>query len=326
MRNKYVTRKNNEENVPDFLEATPKDIRASACFDLEAAFKAAFSNLKNCNIPHFNMGYKTKKSGNSFGIPKTALTIDKKSRKIIIYKRALGLSVRYSKDKKFKDLKEFGSDIRLFCKNKAWFILVPYKKKEIDLSEKNKTIALDPGVMTFQTGYSKDEVIKFQQSDKINILNNKKDKLHSLAKNKKIKYSSYRNSEKRINLRISNLIDDLHYKTIAHLQCHYDNILLPSFDSQEMVKKSKARKTNRMMLNLEHFKFKERLIEKCKNKKCDVRIVSEAFTSKTCTSCGHIKENLKCSVREIKCNNCSKTIDRDINGARNIYLKNFSLC
>ena len=53
-----------------------------------------------------------------------------------------------------------------------------------------------------------------------------------------------------------------------------------------------------------------------------VIIVNEAYTSKTCSACGLIHKIGSKSV--LKCE-CGLTIDRDLNGARGIFLKNLSL-
>ena len=51
-------------------------------------------------------------------------------------------------------------------------------------------------------------------------------------------------------------------------------------------------------------------------------IGTEEYTSKTCTNCLKINYNLG-SDKTFKCPNCSLIIDRDVNGARNILLKNW---
>lgn len=42
--------------------------------------------------------------------------------------------------------------------------------------------------------------------------------------------------------------------------------------------------------------------------------LSEAYTSKTCTNCGHLKEDLK-NKNHLKCPICKINIERDFNGA-----------
>ena len=41
-------------------------------------------------------------------------------------------------------------------------------------------------------------------------------------------------------------------------------------------------------------------------------------TSKTCSNCGHINNNLKLSDRTYNCSKCGMELDRDINAAINI--------
>ena len=69
-----------------------------------------------------------------------------------------------------------------------------------------------------------------------------------------------------------------------------------------------------------HYKFKQYIRTKSEEYDCKVHDVTEEYTSKTCTYCGHLGDVFV--EREKHCNNCKKTIDRDINGARNILLKN----
>jgi len=48
--------------------------------------------------------------------------------------------------------------------------------------------------------------------------------------------------------------------------------------------------------------------------------VSEEYTSKTCTKCGHVHRKLGGS-KIFKCPNCGHEIPRDFNGALGIFLK-----
>ncbi len=66
-----------------------------------------------------------------------------------------------------------------------------------------------------------------------------------------------------------------------------------------------------------HYNFRQHLFLKGKEYGCEV---TEEYTSKCCTSCGIISETYK--KRKKICTNCSYNIDRDINGSRNILLKN----
>jgi hypothetical protein len=79
-------------------------------------------------------------------------------------------------------------------------------------------------------------------------------------------------------------------------------------------------KTVRQMSFLSHYKFKQRLIAKAAVRGVKVLVVSEHYTSKTCGSCGRLKEDLG-SAKTFRCDHCAAVLDRDCNGARNILLR-----
>jgi putative transposase len=96
----------------------------------------------------------------------------------------------------------------------------------------------------------------------------------------------------------------------------------PHFESQEMVKKHKlCSNTNRHLMCLSHFTFKERLKTKCFEYNVHLKLVDESYTSKTCTQCGMLNQSLS-GKKIFECKKCEIKINRDVNGARNIYLKN----
>jgi len=87
-----------------------------------------------------------------------------------------------------------------------------------------------------------------------------------------------------------------------------------------MVQKLRS-KTARAMLSWGHYRFKEFLKFKGREYSCNVIEVNEAYTSKTCSKCGKL-QNIG-SKKIFRCK-CGLEIDRDLNGAKNIYLRNIS--
>ena len=75
---------------------------------------------------------------------------------------------------------------------------------------------------------------------------------------------------------------------------------------------------------LSHARFIERLKFKAGIYGTNVKIVKEDYTSKTCGGCGIQNKNL-CRSKTFVCGNCKAVIDRDLNGARNILIKNYKL-
>ena len=90
---------------------------------------------------------------------------------------------------------------------------------------------------------------------------------------------------------------------------------------KRMRKKKTLSKRTKFVLNmLSHYKFKQHLINKCDEYGCEINIVTEEYTSKCCSKCGILSENYTNRIKT--CISCGLKIDRDINGSRNILIKN----
>jgi putative transposase len=136
----------------------------------------------------------------------------------------------------------------------------------------------------------------------------------------------FRKAAMRARERIRNLVSDSYKKSAYFLACQYDMILLPKFETSKMVMRAHRRirsKTVRMMLTWAHYRFQTTLMNTAKRTGATVKIVDEAYTSKTCGKCGAIHNALGGS-KMFKCPvpNCGHVVDRDANGSRNILLRN----
>jgi putative transposase len=120
-------------------------------------------------------------------------------------------------------------------------------------------------------------------------------------------------------------ISDLHNRLAFELVSKYDVIFLPTFETKKMVSKKGERRirriTARNMLDLNHYKFKIKLKWYADKYGKHVVDVNESYTSKTKSWNGEIDETLH-SKKIIKGKNFF--VDRDINGARGIFLKNLT--
>jgi putative transposase len=97
------------------------------------------------------------------------------------------------------------------------------------------------------------------------------------------------------------------------------------------MKKTLRKMTNKRNMNkrqkfaqqmLSHYSFRQHLLHKAEEYGCMVEVVNESYTSLTCTNCGFISNNYDYRIKE--CAKCKFRIDRDINGARNILIKNIN--
>ena len=181
------------------------------------------------------------------------------------------------------------------------------------------------------------------------------------GKNKKNKRLRKHKIIKKINLqykKIKGIVNELHKKAALFLCRNYGIILIPKFETQkmvcdkvsiknkvktnyetikndndnkeELVKKLKEYKRRRRLngrvkfvLNqLSHYKFRQHLFSKAKEYGCLCVEVSEEYTSQLCSVCGNLDKNYSNRIK--KCKHCKSEINRDVNGARNILLKNIS--
>lgn len=214
-----------------------------------------------------------------------------------------------------------------------FYFCLPYKEEDSPFEKtekmpKKECVALDPGVRKFQTYYSpqgecgelcpglKEELM--ERYDKISQLQSKIDTniLNKKEKNK------IRRKIRRLFQKCRNIRENKHYGAIKYLNDNFKRILLPSFQTSKMCEKGDGkrkifRKTAKEMLSLGHYEFKQKCLFKLGNR---VSILGEAYTSKTCTLCGTLNTNLKGS-EVFSCDSCEGIFDRDVNGARNIFLK-----
>ena len=127
----------------------------------------------------------------------------------------------------------------------------------------------------------------------------------------------------RLRIRIRNLVDECHKQVANYLTSQYKVILLPTFETSQMVVKSKRKlhtKTARQMLTWGHYRFECHLKQAAKKRGVVVIDVNESYTSKTCTKCGYKHDKLGGS-KTFKCPNCGHVHDRDWGGARNIMIR-----
>jgi putative transposase len=214
---------------------------------------------------------------------------------------------------------------RIIKESGRWFVTIP---EEISIKKPDNqrlgAVALDPGVRTFISYYSSTCHGKLGESDfaRIYRLCSRIDK--AISKMAKADYRSKKRIRKavfRLRWKIRDLIDEIHHKIAYFLVTNFDTVYIPFFETSHMVTKLRS-KTSRAMLTWAHYRFKEFLKFKGKEYSCNVIEVGEEYTSKTCSYCGTI-HNIG-SRKIMKCS-CGANVDRDLNGARGIYIKNFTL-
>ena len=215
---------------------------------------------------------------------------------------------------------------RLSLRYGQYHLSVPYNEKLLPEHENQaRVVALDPGVRSFLTWYCADSVGKIGEGAffRIQRLCERLDDLLSrAAKSPSRRRRNMRRAANRMRLRIESLVQELHRQAARFLVDNFDVILLPGFETSEMVERGKRRirsKTVRNLLTLAHYRFKLFVRHKAAETGAILLDVSEAYTTKTVSWTGEMQENL--GGASVVVGQDGERMDRDHNGARGIYLR-----
>ena len=217
-------------------------------------------------------------------------------------------------------MKNVSSDFTVqYNQNTGRFVLFYVVKIPTIVSTKVKQVSLDPGIRTFLTGYSNDHCIKIAN----NLYNGVKTNLNKIDKinNSHIKPSIKKKRAKKQQTKITNKIDDLHWKTIKYLTDNYKDIAIGNMSTKQIGRGTLYKMVKRVASHMRLYVFKQRLKYKCSIKGVKYLETNEKYTSKFCSKCG-LGYNFNLGTSEIyNCRVCKNVIDRDINGAKNIIIK-----
>lgn len=297
-------------SMPAWADSVPYQIRSIAVRD--ACFAVMAAKRKYLLTGEYQeVSFKSKKQfRDSVYLPRIAIK-DKS-----FYTRYLGKHIKYA-----EPLPTLNYDCRVTHDHGKFYLCAPveFKPTQPD-NQRLGLVALDPGVRTFQTFYNYKLAGKIGENNfsRIYRLCNVLDKL--MSKRAKAKCKAKRRLSKaasRLREKIKNLVNEIHHKTANFLCNTFDVILLPTFETSQMVTKLRD-KTARAMLTWAHYRFKMFLKHKAKQLGAVVLDTNEAYTSKTCSACGRIQNIGSKKVMHCK---CGVSVDRDINGARGITLR-----
>lgn len=276
-------------------------------------YRSCLTNLKRGNIKYFRLRYlKMNKPRRIFKIEKLAVKENG------FHLNTFGEMKTDIDDFNFLENMHTVATIQ-YSQNK-FYLLLKYptdmkKKKEI----KDNVVAIDPGVRKFGVGYGNNKIIVLCQKSKKKIISILK-KIDNINNSSMINYKKNKYTKKKYAY-IYNMIDDMHWKTINYLTNNYKTIMIGNLSTKNIVEKELAPMTKRIANIYSLFQFKQKLKYKCKYLNISYKEVDEAYTSKTCSRCAKINDTLNGSEM-FECKNCKLFIDRDINGAINIFQRN----
>jgi putative transposase len=296
-----------QSNLPAWVKETPCHIRQNAIFDAHLAFYASpDARFRSCRDSSQAIKFNDSNFSSGSWYPRLTKGLTFKASEPIPRTCDQGTQLVFSKGR--------------------WFAVF-LEPVSMTPTEATAVIALDPGVRTFMTGFDGSRFLEFGSGDigRITRLCQHLDDLMSrIAKEpNRSKRRRMRQAAQRMRTKIRNLVDEAHKQIAHYLTRNYSLIFLPTFETSRMVAKAKRKirsKTARAMLTWAHYRFKLTLRHQAEITGTTVVDVTEEYTSKTCTHCGHVHSKLGGS-KMFRCPECGFTLSRDWNGAFGIFLK-----
>ena len=211
---------------------------------------------------------------------------------------------------------------RVVYDGKYWYLLFTYNVEEPSINLKDKSIGVDVGIKHLAVT-SDNEVLDNVDTTNLEI---KQKKLQRLISNKYRQNKSYKKTKNIVRLehklylvtrritnirennlhRISKFLVDKHYKTISFENLNIRGMLKNKRLAPKIRKQCWYKLMQYTRYKAEFYGEVFRQIGRFKP------------SSKTCSSCGSIKKDLKLSDRVYVCSKCGLILDRDLNAAINI--------
>lgn len=343
-----------EEIYKDTVKSCPYDVLTDEVRIFGSNLKSCFTNLKNANIKHFEIKKKLKQKSNYSLLISSRAVYDKGFYKTILEDiKDFKLNELPSHDcRLFYCCKS--STYTLMIPTKVTCEPLTNREDIVAIDPGEKKFIEFYGLKSY--GYIGKDIRKplLKLRDRISKYQKILDKTKINKSGNKLK--NRRHIKKKITKlqkKIKHIVKELHNQSANYLCKNYEKILIPKFETQKMIshkhksfkefktetinkgkteeerkqiaknliKKCRlSRKVKYVLNTLSHFSFRQHLTEKSVEHGCQLKIITEEFTSLTCTNCGHMSEVYNRRVKE--CEYCKNKIDRDLNGARNILLKN----
>ena len=294
----------------DWLKEINSQSLQSAIRNLDSAYKNFFN--KQNKFPRF----KTKYDKQSFKIPQNTLINEGK---LIIPKFKEGIKINLHR--------EIEGEILFATITKSttgkYFVSITCEVNYVPFDKTGSKIGVDTGI--------KDLAILSDGKtyENIKVLKSKLKKLKYQQRqlSKKQKGSNGRQKQKiKLSLtheKITNIRKDYLHKISTEIVKNHDIISVEDLSVKNMMKNHKlSQSLSDVSLGI----FYTMLEYKSKwNKKSFVRIDRFFPSSKTCSNCGWVYQDLKLSIREWTCSSCNEHHDRDLNAAKNILKQGINI-
>lgn len=197
-----------------------------------------------------------------------------------------------------------------------WFVSIQVEETIEPKEKKESVVGVDLGIKILAT------VSNGETFQNPRLLNKYLEKLQRRSRqlSRKVKGSKNRKKAQRklakLHFKIACIRRDLIHKITTYLTKTNSKIVIEDLNVSGMMKN---RKLSRAIADLGLFEFRRQLEYKGKWYGCEI-VVADRFypSSKKCSSCGRLKNDLTLADRLYECEGCNLVIDRDANASLNL--------
>ena len=297
-----LTQLKKDENYKWLKEINSQSLQSSLR-NLDTAYNKFFK--KQTKFPRF----KSKYNKQSFTIPQS-ISIEEGKLSIPKFKKGIKINLHRETNGKFL----FATISK--SANGKYYISITCKVQHKPFDKTGSKVGIDTGIKDLAI-LSDGKTYKNIKTLKNNL---KKLKFNQRQLSKKVKGSSSRNKQKQklatIHEKITNVRKDYLHKISTEIVKNHDIISVEDLAVKNMMKNHKlAQSFSDVSLGI----FYTILEYKANwNDKSFVKIDRFFPSSKTCSNCGWINQNLILSIRKWNCPSCNEQHDRDFNASQNI--------
>lgn len=311
-----------------WLNEVSANMLKQVTIDCSNAYKRWFKLIKQNNNIKGKPRYKSRKSKQNCPTRTDRMTFNGR----YVHLEKIGV-VKLSKVKIALDGKLMNA--RLSFDGLDYWLSFGVEYKDVQLEEKPKTepIGIDLGLKTLvycSNGNTYEKPHTKIIDKKIKHIQRRISKIYQpmidYCKETRTKFSTLKKSNNLIKLekelrkyqiRKTNILDsNIHRITSDLIKINPERIVIEDLNIKGMMSNHKLA---RSIQSSKFYEVRKQLVYKCKNNNIKL-IVADRFypSSKTCSSCGKIKDDLKLKDRVYRCPQCGTIIDRDLNAAINL--------
>ena len=264
------------------------------------------------------------------------LSSDKKRSSRIYLKENGKLQIPTIGDVRFGSVRE---EFDLSCKKqvanvsfdgKYWYLsyIEDVKTEVVDLPEYTDGLGIDLGIKTLATVSDGATVPNIKTFRRVRILNKRLKRLQRKVSRKYLINKCNKHNKTKNIIKLERQIKLIHRSLrnirINHIRKFVSDLVKkqPQYIAIENLNVKGMMKNKHLakdVANCSFYTIREQLMRKAKERFIAIRLVERFYpSSKTCSSCGHYKKDLKLSQRIYHCNHCQEKIDRDFNASLNI--------